>query len=910
MRQVRAPLIAAGALLALSFSGLSTAFFNDLLSLRFAALGRPASGEITIVAIDAPSLAAEGVWPWPRTLHAKLIDRLVEFGAREIAFDVDFSSASTPEGDQAFEDALRRAGGSVALPTFKQYGISGGREDVFVSQPLARFASQAWPAAVNVRSDPDGMVRKYAIGQLLPAGVAPSLAAFVAERGSIESSSFLIDFGIRKRTIPVVSFIDVLKHDELRGVLKDKRVIVGATAVELGDRVTVPGGRVIAGVVLQALAAESLLQGRSLDVTPEWLAWGIGSVFAVLIAILIGRTAARRLALVLVSVSVVAEALAYTLQYFTPHVVDTAPLHLTSLVWAIILTFDELNLRDLMRRIAERRFRGVAMSIADGLICTDAAGSITLWNPAAARMFGYDASEAIGRSLSLLIFTSVGDYWSVANSSHVATSGKNSEALELQGRRRDGSVFAIEASLSSWDTTSGRNHSVAVRDISVRKREEERIRYLAEHDTLTGLLNRRSLVQILDAHVVRALDDCSEVALLLIDLDHFKDVNDTLGHAAGDEILRLASARISKAAGDEATVARLGGDEFAVLIRGKDIAQAAGLAANAIVDAITHHDFGIQGIAQNIGASAGVAIYPRDSDCAEGLMSDADLALYAAKRGGGGQVRFFETTLREAFEKRVALAEEMNLALARCEFELHYQPQLDLRTGKVVGAEALIRWQHPERGLVPPGEFIPLLNTLPISNDVSLWTLRTACKQARKWQQEGHEIRIGVNLAPAQFRTMDLPAVTSLVLTETGLSPHLLELEVTEDIVIEDDLSANETFRRLRRLGVHLAWDDFGTGYGSLIYLKKFPLNRLKIDQSFVRGLQDGSADFAIVEYTVRLAKLLGLSVTAEGIESEAAAQLLARVGCDEGQGFLFGRPTPSQNFASNFELPTSVNAA
>jgi EAL domain-containing protein (putative c-di-GMP-specific phosphodiesterase class I) len=282
-------------------------------------------------------------------------------------------------------------------------------------------------------------------------------------------------------------------------------------------------------------------------------------------------------------------------------------------------------------------------------------------------------------------------------------------------------------------------------------------------------------------------------------------------------------------------------------------------------------------------------------------MADADLAMYEAKGEGGGEIVVFKRAMREKFERRVSLSEELHRALADGEFELFYQPQVDLRTQRIAGAEALIRWRHPKRGLISPGEFIPVLNSIPISNDVQAWVMRAACLQARQWQMQGREVRIGVNLSPAQFRGMTLPLTTAAVLAETGLPPHLLELEVTEDILLLDDEAALRTFKQLSELGVHLAWDDFGTGYASLTYLKKFPLNRLKIDQSFVRGLSEATNDLAIADYTIRLAKVLGLAVTAEGVESPEAVRLLARMGCDEGQGYLYGRPMPASEFERAF---------
>lgn len=900
----RPHLIVVCALGILLLTGLPQALFHALLNVRFSLAERPASGDIAIVAIDAPALAKAGVWPWPRTLHAQMVKRLHDAGAEEIAFDVDFSSASSPEQDAAFEEALKYAGGSLALPTFKQFVASGSQKDFFTSEPLPAFAAHSWSASVNIEPDTDGVVRRYVIGQSLPSGIAPSLGAYVAGRAQIDDSTFFVDFGIRSNTIPTYSFLDVLSNAKVAAALKNKRVIIGATAVELGDRVTAPGGRIIPGVVLQALAAESLHQGRALQVTSAWLSYVFAIGLGALTVFLFGRWPATRVAFLLVGAVAASEATALSVQLISPFLIDTAPWDIAALVCAVVLAFKELALRGLLRRIAERRFQRVAMTVADGLMCTDTNGRITLWNPAAEAMFGYAADEMREAHISKVLSSDQQEFLTVLD----LPVGRDAPAQELNGKRKDGSSFLVEASCSAWDAAGELNYSIAVRDISIRKREEKRIRYLAEHDTLTALLNRGRFVEVLTSRVMDAHAAGSEVGLLLIDLDRFKEINDTLGHASGDQVIRHVAMLIESVASSNAAIARLGGDEFAIMLCADEAERTAREIANQILGRFAEQNIFVFGAAQNVSCSIGAAIFPRSKNATD-LMADADLAMYRAKAAGGNRLAFFEQDMRAEFERRIALTEELQQALTNREFELYYQPQIDLKSNKTVGAEALIRWNHPHRGLVSPAEFIPLLNTLAISNDVSLWIMRAACRQARQWQLEGHEIRVSINLSPAQFRSMDLPGATALLLMETGLPPRLLELEVTEDIVIEDDAAARDTFSRLNALGVHLAWDDFGTGYGSLTYLKKFPLNRLKIDQSFVRKLEEGTEDFAIVKYTIQLSKKLGLSITAEGIETREVSALLTEMGCDEGQGYLYGRPVPAADFTiiGNEATPRAV---
>ncbi len=315
-----------------------------------------------------------------------------------------------------------------------------------------------------------------------------------------------------------------------------------------------------------------------------------------------------------------------------------------------------------------------------------------------------------------------------------------------------------------------------------------------------------------------------------------------------------------------------------------------------------------------------MAIYPDYGVTADELFGNADLALYRAKAAGRGKHIFFERAIRDEVESRLSIEAELAQAVENEEFELFYQPQVILKDGRLAGAEALIRWRHPHRGLLSPAEFIPIVNASPISGRIGLWVLETACKQGFQWQQKGHQVRVGVNLSPSQLQTGDLAATIAKVLQETGFSPRLLEVEVTENILLADDDTARETFRRIQDLGVRIAFDDFGTGYASLTYLKRFSLDVLKIDQTFVREMRSNSDDAAIVSCTISLGKLLDLRVIAEGVESEAIAEQLEMMGCEEAQGYYFGMPMSAAEFernfltspaaAENFELEAASTAA
>ncbi len=888
-------------------TGMHNAFRNALTDMRFGWFARQATGNIVLVAIDPPSIDKIGVWPWPRQLHAQLIDQLQNAGASDIVFDVDFSSPSNPASDQAFADALRKAGGSVVLPVFKQLVASVGKDKttqktMHVNRPLPQFGKHAWSAVVNVAVAPDGLVRRYSYGESIDGKFLPSVGALLAGKYEAKEKPLQIDFSIGAGSVPTISYVDVLRGDPTAiKSLKDKKVIIGATAVELGDRFNVPNGRVIAGPTLQVLAAESILQNRVLRSSSGIVTFGGLGAIALLMLAVWGRLSAGRRVALLVGLAGVAELGAILLQARLPIIVDTSLYHAAIAAYLAALALDEIDFRGLLGRIAEKRFQRIAMSLGDGLVCADQNSLITVWNPGAAAIFGCQSDEMIGQPLERICAVDDGAgncaAFSIRGLPHGALQAAGGKVMELTGRRQNGETFPLEACFSEWQGVDGVQYGAVMRDISVRKREAERILYLAEYDTLTGLANRNKLHQQLDATLAEAKTKQCEVALLMMDLDKFKQINDTLGHACGDRLLRGVAERLSALVEGAGLVARLSGDEFAVVISGADVVARAIKLSEKTLLAFGQNAFLVDARQLRVNVSIGVATYPKDCATTDELLGNSDLALYQAKAAGRGSYVLFERRIRDELETRLALEADLALAVERDEFELFYQPQVNLENGRLVGAEALIRWRHPIRGLVSPDDFMPLVNASSASDKIALWVMQTACRQGRLWQQLGHDIRLGVNLSPSQFQSGDLAATVASVLGDTGFAPALLELEVTESILIEDDARALEIFRRIQDLGVHIAFDDFGTGYASLTYLKKFPLDRLKIDKSFVRKLRADSDDMAIVGATLSLGKLLGLSIIAEGIEDRATAELLASRGCEEGQGYYFGRPMPATEF-------------
>ncbi len=426
---------------------------------------------------------------------------------------------------------------------------------------------------------------------------------------------------------------------------------------------------------------------------------------------------------------------------------------------------------------------------------------------------------------------------------------------------------------------------------------ERRLDYLASFDTLTQLPNRALFHDRLSHALTRAKVGGGMVALLLIDLDHFKNINDTLGHAAGDRVIQIIAARLIVCAKEGDIVARLGGDEFAVVMEHFASEAAVEAEARRIIDALSA-PLELDGRELFAGASIGVSLYPTDGTDAGMLTMNADSALNLAKEKGRGNCQFFTGELNRKLEKNLTLESRLRHAVERDELVLYYQPKVEIGSGKVIGSEALLRWRHPELGLVPPMDFIPLAETSGLIVPIGEWVLRAACKQNKTWQEAGRGgLSVAVNLSARQLRQPGLVEMVASALAETGLASRHLELEITESAMMENPAEAIAVLERLSGLGVRLSVDDFGTGYSSLSYIKQFPLNTLKIDRSFVRDIITDRNDAAIAAAVIGLARELRLEVIAEGVENEAQREFLRKLGCGCAQGYLFGKPVPAEGF-------------
>ncbi|WP_236685579.1 sensor domain-containing protein [Geobacter pickeringii] len=554
---------------------------------------------------------------------------------------------------------------------------------------------------------------------------------------------------------------------------------------------------------------------------------------------------------------------------------------------------DEQNLVLLKRAIE---------STLNGVIITDVTGTdnpIIYVNPAFERMTGFGVHEVLGQNPR---FLRGDDRDQVELKKLAQTLQEHRDGyFVLRNYRKDGSLFWNELFIAPVRDRDGAvtNYIGVMNDITEHRRYEEQLVYQATHDPLTGLPNRNLLQdRLAQALALEAFRRRTPLCVMFLDLDNFKKVNDTLGHTVGDMLLKAVANRLRNCVRGGDTVARLGGDEFIVVLPNVREVQDVVIVAKKILDVFAT-PLQLMGHEIYITASIGIAIFPTDGETVDALLKNADAAMYHAKEQGKNNYQFYSEEMNTRVFERLALETSLHRAVKQQEFLLHYQPRVDLRTGRVSGVEALVRWNHPEMGLVSPARFIPLAEETGLIVPLGEWVLRTACSQNRLWQEAGlPPLRVAVNLSARQFRQENLIEMVAAVLADTGLDPRWLELELTESLVMQQAERSADVLRQLAAMGIEVAIDDFGTGYSSLSYLKRFPIGNLKIDQSFVRDLCRDADDATLVRTIITMAHGLGMKTIAEGVETLEQMDFLCRHGCEEMQGYYFSRPVSAEDFA------------
>ena len=558
--------------------------------------------------------------------------------------------------------------------------------------------------------------------------------------------------------------------------------------------------------------------------------------------------------------------------------------------------------------VEEERVRVILESIGEGVISTDLDGNLKYLNAVAVRMTGWPKDEAMGRQFTeIAVILDRADRTRITD--HLATAVQENKAIrgtaEMLLLHRNGSETAIDLTVTPVREHNGRLSGAVVVLHDARETQAatlSKVTYLAEHDALTGLPNRLLLRSRLDHAITAAASYRSRLVVFFLDLDNFKHINDSLGHAIGDMLLQSVAQQLSDCTRTRDTVARQGGDEFIIVMPQEQYAEGAVLAAEKILMQVAEpHQ--VDGHMLRITASIGISTYPLDGLDADTLLKNADTAMFHAKRLGRNTYQFFNSEMNVRAVERQKMEVHLRDSLQQGQLVLYYQPKINLHTGAACGAEALLRWAHPQRGMVLPDEFIPLAEDCGIIGTIGAWVLREACTQAMLWSKGNFQHgTIAVNVSATEFRTPGFLERVRQVLDETGFDAQRLELELTESVLMNNAESSRMTLCELKKLGVKLVVDDFGTGYSSLSYLKQFPLDGIKIDQSFVRDVMPNSDNGIIVEAVIGMGHNLRLKVVAEGVETQAQYDFLCRLHCDVGQGFYFSPAVPADQFAKLIE--------
>jgi diguanylate cyclase (GGDEF)-like protein/PAS domain S-box-containing protein len=872
------------------FSGLLAPLDRAFLDLQTRWWQHPVASDAIIIEIDERSLHELGAWPWRRARHAELLEKLQELGARRLFVDIDFSSpAPHPEDDERLAATLRRVAGLLILPAFWQ-PLSFQSPALILSEPLPALLENPHvrEGSVNLIPGSDGLVRD--IPEIASSGshpVPPVWKLLVPPEGSHQTGSLPLDYRIAPASFTHYSYIDILQG-RVKPALVGKTVFIGATAVELGDIVPVPVHGALSGVLLQALSYESARRpppayaGAVLELT-MLLLW------AFVCTICLNRATWRKpygAPVALLILPLAANVAGYAAASFVFTSLPLFATSLTAIAAALLRSLDIETLRSwraaLRLRHQDALLRRIVDISTDGILTLDEAGRIRNANNAAAVILRRSPADLGGQSCEAVLPQLHAGAVDLIELNTPST-------LFIDLVRADGASFPAEVVMTrlAWEDSSV--VSICIKDVSAQKRREQELHYLATHDGLTGLSNRRLLTERLQLALETA-SESEEFALLIMDLEDFKQVNDTFGHGTGDELLVELGKRFQGLDGESRCIARLGGDEFALLLTETQTKNLSGVCKD--VRRLAEMPTLVQGVPISLGARIGVSLYPEHGKDSELLLQRAEIALYSAKRKGTA-VEIYSRSLDVSNPRRLQMLTELRTATNRQELALHFQPQVVMSSGAAVEAEALCRWRSPVFGDVSPAEFIALAEASELIQPLTRWTLQHAVRCCHRWRQKGCHLKVAVNLSARHLQDEHLPTWLADLLHRTGTQPGWLELEITESAIMADAERALRTVRAIRQLGVTLSIDDYGTGYSSLAYLQKLAVNRLKIDKSFVAGLEHSRQDELIVKSTIDLAHGLGLEVVAEGIETKGQYNKLQAMGCDYGQGYYIAHAMP-----------------
>ena len=864
-----------------------------------AALPRHASGDVVFVGIDSRSLRAAGTWPWPREAYGQMITQLFDLGASEIFLDIDFSAPSSSKSDEAFSNALSNADGTVILPIFRQAaGVGAAVDDFVINKPLEVFSENAWVGAVNLRADPDGRIRRLPWGIEFDGTEIPSAVSILSGVFGPTNETFPIDYSIMPSTVPTYSALALIEGELTREQIMGRSVIIGGHASEFSDAFSVPVHGTVDGVILQVLATETLIQGTVL--TPIR---GVLSIFVVLgltIASLlspIGRSPVL-LSISFFITSLLIEVMAASIQSRLSLLIDTPVVHgmlatIAAIVW--IRGYGQGQSRLSVAKGETRDSLNILQKItsdsSDAVILTDQHGNVLGANTRGYELFvpsdGSSTAIILPKKLISVIVDTI--------QSDISGDLDNDRSGEMILQRTNGGIhlkYSV-ASTGQYELgTSGGSKldqvacCITIQDVSLTKDQQARLDKAARFDPLTETLRHQEFISRLASRIT-----VCEQSVFVLNLHRFKVANRNLGRTIGNEILRGFTSRLGLTDDRILDLARLGGDVIAFRCDGSDEVEALELAEKILIE--FSEPFVVHDVAIRLPIRVGIAFGAVGED-ASVTLEHAELAMDKAREVVGEGIRIFEPESIVGQERYRRIEHALWTALQNDEMYVFYQPQVTADDGMIIGAEALVRWTHPELGVVSPGEFIPIAESNGFIEKLGAWVLDRACRDAASWPSE---LSIAVNVSSVQFKRGNIQEDVRRALDASGLEAARLQLEITESLFVEDSKSVLATLYEFKKLGIVLALDDFGSGFSSFSYLASLPIDKLKLDRSFVLNLGSDIPKLAIVKSVISLAQDLALQFICEGVETEDQCDRLLKMGCPQIQGYLFGRPMSVEDF-------------
>nr|WP_321455565.1 EAL domain-containing protein [uncultured Cohaesibacter sp.] len=867
----------------------------------------PASGKIVLLEIDNKSLTSIGIWPWKRSIYADIIRKTFEAGADEIAFDIDFSSEAPDGQDTVFAQALEEAPGPVTLAVFQQFATARMNPDnLRINRPTDLLADRAWLATVNVIADTDGFVRTFPLAQNIGGELFPSLTSTLGNLQDIVADSQIINFNINPDSIPTYSVIDLLEGSIPEGALKNRKVLIGAGAAELRDTMAVPVFGVISGPKLQIIAAENLLQGNAVRNAPHSWIYFLAALLALpLLFILIFKnfnTYSRIIGLIGLAAGV--ELLGYRLYTDQNLLLDTGMLLATLLSSVVALTLTEISFKslllnlshkhgesitDLLNTVVKDSLTGIVIAGGNGRIIGISQQAVSIFET-----FGYRSKKG-DKTFEALPWEFGKRIKECLDSPDISKAPTGLQFIEIK-RQQETRYFEYSITPSfiapDGDTQQKEDKVVTLlfHDVTEARREQMRLERLADHDQLTDLYNLQGFCNRLENTPAYQADKASAL-VFACEARRLDKVNQMLGPDYCDILVR----QIGKALSSLTLFDAVGctDDKVFLLYKQLEAPQDLDDLKSAIMKCLDQ-TYDLRGHGIIAGGLLGIASFDSDAmQTAKDVAEASIIALDRARETGESNI-LYSPNLAKEVERQRLLEREILGAFEREEFQLYYQPQVDLKSRETVGCEALARWKHRELGLIRPDHFIPILEETGKIVELGRWIMKTACIEAMKWPKP---ISVAVNVSAVQFQRSNILQDLEQALTISGLPRERLHMEITESLFIADSEDIIRQLTAIRDHGIKIALDDFGTGYSSLSYIHRFPLDKIKIDRAFVKDLPYSMDSLAVINAVTALAHGMDIKIIAEGMENEEQANVLALAGCHQGQGFFFGKPMEFNEF-------------